>query len=185
MPPSPQGPPLELSGNRFVGSRRLPKGGSRLPTETAQCSGHRRSATSQGRRRGRRMGFSRWRKKGQGRISGSFTAGAIRVDDPSHVLLPGSGGCVPHAPTTALLQRLRAGMARLLQDTVGREGGTWPSWGEATPRRWVQAHARVANIRRDVWTKLTTQSSSRRWGPVESIEAVGGGLNSSSKSPWR
>jgi len=36
----------------------------------------------------------------------SFTTGAIRVDDQSHVVLPWIGRVRTHEPTTALLKRL-------------------------------------------------------------------------------
>jgi putative transposase len=78
-----------------------------------------------GKRRGRRVGFPRFRKKGRGRESVSFTTGAIRVDDQSHVVLPRIGRVRTHEPTTKLLTRLAAGMARILRATVSREGGRW------------------------------------------------------------
>jgi putative transposase len=78
-----------------------------------------------GRRRGRRMGFPRFRKKGRGRESVSFTTGAIRVDDKSHVVLPRIGRVRTHEPTTVLLELIRAGKARILRATVSREGGRW------------------------------------------------------------
>ncbi|HEY8503753.1 MAG TPA: IS607 family element RNA-guided endonuclease TnpB, partial [Gemmataceae bacterium] len=78
-----------------------------------------------GRRTGRRMGFPRFRKKGRGRESVCFTTGAIRVDDKSHVVLPRIGRVRTHEPTTALLERIGAGEARILRATVSREGGRW------------------------------------------------------------
>lgn len=181
------------------------------------------SDSRKGRRRGRRMGFPRFRKKGRGRESVSFTTGAIRVDDPSHVVLPRIGRVRTHEPTTALRSRIEAGTARILRATVSREGGRWyvsftcevervpqtprrphavvgvdagiqhlavlstgemienprplqnalnqiarlnrelarrqpgsRGW-EETRRRLARAHARVANIRRDAWHKLTTR----------------------------
>ncbi|MCY0884470.1 MAG: IS607 family element RNA-guided endonuclease TnpB, partial [Firmicutes bacterium] len=78
-----------------------------------------------GRRKGRRMGFPRFRKKGRGRESVGFTTGAIRVDDQSPVVLPRIGRVRTHEPTTKLLARLRAGTARILRATVSREGGRW------------------------------------------------------------
>lgn len=78
-----------------------------------------------GRRKGRRMGFPRFRKKGRGRESVCFTTGAIRVDDKSHVVLPRIGRVRTHEPTTALLEMIGAGEARILRATVSREGGRW------------------------------------------------------------
>jgi putative transposase len=78
-----------------------------------------------GKRRGRRMGFPRFRKKGRGRESVCFTTGAIRVDDKSHVVLPRIGRVRTHEPATALLEKIEAGAARILRATVSREGGRW------------------------------------------------------------
>ncbi|MCY0879712.1 MAG: RNA-guided endonuclease TnpB family protein [Firmicutes bacterium] len=55
----------------------------------------------------------------------SFTTGAIRVDDKNHVVLPRIGRIRTHEPTTALLQRVAAGTARILRATVSRHGGRW------------------------------------------------------------
>jgi putative transposase len=76
-----------------------------------------------GRRRGRRMGFPRFRKKGRGRESVGFTTGAIRLDDQSHVVLPRIGRVRTHEPTWALWRRLEEGTAQILRATVAREGG--------------------------------------------------------------
>jgi len=78
-----------------------------------------------GQRRGRRVGFPRFRKKGRSRESVSLTTGAIRVDDQSHVVLPRIGRIRTHEPTTALLKRLEAGTARMLRATVTRQGERW------------------------------------------------------------
>jgi putative transposase len=83
------------------------------------------SDSRKGRRRGRRMGLPRFRKKGRGRDAVSFTTGAIRVDDQSHVVLPRIGRVRTHEPTTALRERIAAGTARILRATVSREGGRW------------------------------------------------------------
>ncbi|MCL6521018.1 MAG: IS607 family element transposase accessory protein TnpB [Firmicutes bacterium] len=83
------------------------------------------SESRRGRRKGRRVGFPRFRKKGRGRESVGFTTGAIRVDDKSHVVLPRIGRVRTHEPTTALLARIEAGEARILRATVSREGGRW------------------------------------------------------------
>ncbi|WPD18475.1 IS607 family element RNA-guided endonuclease TnpB [Thermaerobacter composti] len=83
------------------------------------------SKSRKGERKGRRVGFPRFRKKGRGRESVRFTTGAIRVDDKSHVVLPRIGRVKTHEPTTALLRRIEAGTARILSATVAREGGRW------------------------------------------------------------
>ncbi len=83
------------------------------------------SESKKGRRKGRRVGFPRFRKKGHGQESVCFTTGAIRVDDKSHVVLPRIGRVRTHEPTTALLEKIEAGKARILRATVSREGGRW------------------------------------------------------------
>ncbi|WPD20022.1 IS607 family element RNA-guided endonuclease TnpB [Thermaerobacter composti] len=83
------------------------------------------SKSRQGERKGRRVGFPRFRKKGRGRESVRFTTGAIRVDDKSHVVLPRIGRVKTHEPTTALRRRIEAGTARILSATVAQEGGRW------------------------------------------------------------
>ncbi|WPD18938.1 IS607 family element RNA-guided endonuclease TnpB [Thermaerobacter composti] len=83
------------------------------------------SKSHKGQRKGRRVGFPRFRKKGRGRESVRFTTGAIRVDDKSHVVLPRIGRVKTHEPTTALLRRIQTGTARILSATVTREGGRW------------------------------------------------------------
>ncbi|PZN06884.1 MAG: transposase [Bacillota bacterium] len=83
------------------------------------------SKSRKGQRKGRQVGFPRFKKKGRGRESVRFTTGAIRVDDKSHVVLPKIGRVKTHEPTTALLERVQAGTARILSATVSREGGRW------------------------------------------------------------
>ncbi|MBX5465285.1 MAG: transposase [Clostridia bacterium] len=83
------------------------------------------SESRRGRRKGRRVGFPRFRKKSCGRESVGFTTGAIRMDDKSHVVLPRIGRVRTHEPTAALLARVEAGEARILRATVSREGGRW------------------------------------------------------------
>jgi putative transposase len=82
-------------------------------------------ASRKGRRKGRRVSFPRFKKKGRCRESVCFTTGAIRVDDKSHVVLPRIGRVRTHEPTTALLERIEAEKARILRATVSREGGRW------------------------------------------------------------
>ncbi len=78
-----------------------------------------------GKRRGRRVGFPTFRKKGRGRQSTRFTTGAIRVADRTHVVLPRLGQIRTHEGTAALLARLHAGTARILSATVSLEGTRW------------------------------------------------------------
>jgi len=79
----------------------------------------------QGTRKGRRIGFPGFRKKGRGRQSVRFTTGAIRVEDRTHIVLPRLGVIRTHEPTTALLARVRDGRARILSATLAWEGARW------------------------------------------------------------
>lgn len=78
-----------------------------------------------GRRKGRRVGFPTFKKKGRGRISVRFTTGAIRVADRTHVVLPRIGRVRTHEATTALLERVSAGTARILSATLSHEAARW------------------------------------------------------------
>ena len=79
-----------------------------------------------GARRGRRMGFPRFKTKAGAVKKFSFTTGAIRVG-PGHnyVTLPRLGAIKTHESTRKLARRLQAGTARILKATVGLERGRW------------------------------------------------------------
>lgn len=83
------------------------------------------SDSKKGRRKGRKVGFPRFRKKGRCRESVSFSTGAIRVVDKSHVVLPRVGWVRTHEPTKALLGLIEESKARILRATVSKEGGRW------------------------------------------------------------
>ena len=76
-----------------------------------------------GDRKGRRVGFPRFKKKGRDRDRVTFTTGAIRVEpDRRHVTLPRIG-TVRTCENTRRLERLIAkGRARILAVTVSRKG---------------------------------------------------------------
>src|SRR6516225_11333543 len=80
-------------------------------------------ASRAGNRRGLRVGFPRFAKKGRDRDRVTFTTGAIRVEaDRRHVTLPRIGTVRVHE-NTRRLQRLTAhGKARILAATVCRRG---------------------------------------------------------------
>ncbi len=82
-------------------------------------------ASRAGTRRGRRVGFPKFRKKGRGRASVRFTTGALRIEARTAVVLPRLGRIRTHEPTTTLLDHLRAGTARILSATVSRDGDRW------------------------------------------------------------
>ena len=80
-------------------------------------------ASKQGHRRGRRVGFPGFRKRGQ-RDSCRFTTGAIRVDDERHVVLPRLGRLRTLEATGKLLEELEQG-GRILSATIAREADRW------------------------------------------------------------
>jgi putative transposase len=82
------------------------------------------SASKRGQRRGRRMGFPGFRKRGR-RDRSRFTTGAIRVDDERHVVLPRLGRLKTLEATTALEEEIGAGRARILAATISREAERW------------------------------------------------------------
>ncbi len=78
-----------------------------------------------GTRKGRRVGFPRFRKKNGDRQSVRFTTGGIRVYDRTHVVLPRIGRIRTHEPTTKLLDLLAVARARILSATLSYEGSRW------------------------------------------------------------
>ncbi len=99
-----------------------------------------------GTRRGRRVGFPKFRKKRRGRESVRFTTGAIRLADCTAVVLPRLGRIRTHEPTTALRERLRAGTARILSATVSHEGDRWYVSFTCEVDREVSAPAKPATV---------------------------------------
>jgi putative transposase len=76
-----------------------------------------------GTRRGRRVGFPRFAKKGRDRDRVTFTTGAIRVEpDRRHVTLPRIGTVRVHENTRRLQRLISKGRARILAATVSRRG---------------------------------------------------------------
>ena len=79
-----------------------------------------------GRRKGRRVGFPRFKSRRRATASVRFTTGTIRVEpDRRHVTLPRLGQIKTHESTRKLARRLEAGTARILSATVRREGRRW------------------------------------------------------------
>lgn len=80
-------------------------------------------AAKKGKRKGH-PGFPRFRKRG-GKDSCRFTTGVIRVDDQRHVSLPRLGRLRTLEDTGALVERVKAGSARILTATISREADRW------------------------------------------------------------
>ena len=84
------------------------------------------SASREGRRAGRRMGFPRFKTKRACVPSVRFTTGAIRVEpDRRHVTLPRLGLIKTHESTGKLERKLSVGTARILCATVRFDRGRW------------------------------------------------------------
>jgi putative transposase len=82
-------------------------------------------ASRTGTRKGRRMGWPRFKRK-SGRRSVRFTTGTIRVDtDRRHVVLPRLGRIRTHESTRKLARRVEAGTAAILSATVTEVAGRW------------------------------------------------------------
>jgi putative transposase len=84
------------------------------------------SDSKNGRRKGRLMGFPRWKKKGRARDACRFTTGQIKVlPDRKHIQLPRLGVLKTHESTRKLARRLEHGTARILAATVSRTADRW------------------------------------------------------------
>ena len=78
-----------------------------------------------GRRRGRRIGFPRFKRKRGSVPCCRFTTGAIRVDGERRVVLPRLGAIKTHEPVGKLARLLADGNARIHAATVKHERGRW------------------------------------------------------------
>jgi putative transposase len=79
-----------------------------------------------GARKGRRVGFPRFKSRRRHTPSVRFTTGAIRLeDDRRHVTLPRLGTIKTHESTRKLHRRIADGRARILSATVRAEAGRW------------------------------------------------------------
>ncbi|HEX4704199.1 MAG TPA: IS607 family element RNA-guided endonuclease TnpB [Pseudonocardiaceae bacterium] len=84
------------------------------------------SESKSGARKGRRVGFPRFKVRRRTVPAVRFTTGTIRVEgDRKHITLPRLGLLKAHESTRKLSRRLEAGTARILSATVRREGGRW------------------------------------------------------------
>ena len=77
-----------------------------------------------GQRKGKRLGFPRFKKRGKCRDSFRFTTGAIRCDRDT-VTLPRLGTIRTHESARKLARRLENGTARILSATVSRTAQRW------------------------------------------------------------
>ena len=82
------------------------------------------TASRSGVRKGRRLGFPRFKKRGKCRDSFRFSTGAMRCAG-STVTLPRLGAIGTHESTRKLARRLANGTARILSATVSRTAQRW------------------------------------------------------------
>jgi putative transposase len=82
------------------------------------------TASRKGERKGRRLGFPRFKKRGKCRDSFRFSTGVLRCAG-STVTLPRLGAVRTHESTRKLARRLGNGTARVLSATVSRTAQRW------------------------------------------------------------
>ncbi|WP_326563361.1 IS607 family element RNA-guided endonuclease TnpB [Micromonospora peucetia] len=79
-----------------------------------------------GKRKGRPVGFPRFKSRRRTTPSVRFTTGTIRVEpDRKHVVLPRLGRLKLHESARKLARRLDNDTARIMSATVRRDGGRW------------------------------------------------------------
>jgi putative transposase len=99
-------------------------------------------ASKKGQRKGRRLGFPRFKKRGRCKDSFRFSGGAIRCAGTT-VTLPRLGTVRTHESTRKLARRLENGTARILSATVSRTAQRWfVSFSVQVLRDIPPAHAR-------------------------------------------
>jgi putative transposase len=82
--------------------------------------------SSNGRRKGSKVGFPRFKKRGRAGDACRFTTGSIRVEpDRHHVTLPRLGKIRTHESTRKLARRIEQRTARILSATISRRARRW------------------------------------------------------------
>ena len=98
--------------------------------------------SKKGQRKGKRLGFPRFKKRGKCRDSFRFSTGAISCTGTT-VTLPRLGVIRAHESTRKLARRLAAGTARIVSATVSRTAGRWfVSFTVQVDRAIPERHAR-------------------------------------------
>jgi len=98
--------------------------------------------SKRGERKGRRLGFPKFKKRGKCKDSFRFTTGAIRCARTT-VTLPRLGSIPTHEPARKLARRLENGTARILSATVSRTAQRWfVSFTVEVERTIPERHAR-------------------------------------------
>jgi len=78
-----------------------------------------------GKRNGPRVGFPRFHKKGKDLVRCTYTTGALRVEGPRHIVLPGAGRVQTAENIRPIWRHIRRGTGRLLSATVRKRAGRW------------------------------------------------------------
>jgi putative transposase len=98
--------------------------------------------SKRGQRKGKRLGFPRFKKRGRCRDSFRLSTGAMRCAG-STVTLPRLGALKTHESTAKLARRLENGTARILSATVSRTAQRWfVSFTVEVERDVPESHAR-------------------------------------------
>ena len=104
------------------------------------------TASRAGQRKGRRLGFPRFKKRGKCRDSFRFPTGAMRCAG-STVTLPRLGAVRTHEPTRKLARRVDNGTARILSATVSQTAWRWfVSFTVEVDRAVPGRHARPGSV---------------------------------------
>lgn len=82
-------------------------------------------ASKSGARGGARIGFPRFRAKGKDPVRCTYTTGALRLEDPRHIVLPRAGQVETAENIRAIWRHVRRGTGRVLAATVREKGGGW------------------------------------------------------------
>ncbi|WP_433252908.1 IS607 family element RNA-guided endonuclease TnpB [Actinomadura nitritigenes] len=132
-----------------------------------------------GARKGRRLGFPRFKKRGRCRDSFRFCTGAMRCGGRT-VTLPRLGTIATHESTRKLARRLGNGTARILSATVSRTAHRWyVSFTVEVDRAVPERHARpgsVVGVDLGVKTLLTAVDDHGGVIEVEGPKALRAGL---------
>jgi putative transposase len=78
-----------------------------------------------GTREGPKMRFPRRKKKTRDRLRCTYTTGALRVDGPRTVVLPGAGAVRTAENIRSIWRHIRRGTGRLLAATIHEKAGHW------------------------------------------------------------
>ncbi|WP_344891602.1 IS607 family element RNA-guided endonuclease TnpB [Actinomadura meridiana] len=132
-----------------------------------------------GQRKGRRLGFPRFKKWGRCRDSFRFSTGVMRCAGRT-VTLPRLGTIGTHESTRKLARRLEGGPARVLSATVSRTGHRWHvSFTVRIDREVPERHARpgsAVGVDLGVSTLLTAVDNSGSVIEIAGPKALRAGL---------